>query len=130
MAKKTSKGTRDAQSALMLKIDEFASLYNRLAPEIDRLESLKKEIAVEAAKEQAMIGVTLKGFKYELDYSVPRSNAVCTIPIKEYVKHTGAWSTLTISITEARKVLSQEQIDKYFVLKPGARSIKRIRSIV
>ena len=117
------------RKALALKIDQFGELYNRLAPEIDRLETLKKELAIEVAKETSDEGVSLIGTKYIIDYSKPKETLVCAVDMKEYIKSTGAYDTLTVSITKAKATIPAPLFGTLFTKVKGNRVFRRIRSI-
>ena len=129
IGKNGKKLTTAKEDLLQRTIDELGELYNRLAPEIDRLETLKKELALAVAKETSDEGLSLIGTKYIIDYSKPKETLVCAVDIEEYIKSTGAYDTLTVSITKAKATIPAPLFGTLFTKVKGNRVFRRIRSI-
>jgi len=108
-------------------VEEFVTLHNRLAPELDRYEALKKELGKLANLDKTNRTMALEGYEHVIDYTAPTATLVCNVGIEEFIGTTGAWDALTVSITAARKVLPEAQVLQLFDLKQGSRRFRRIR---
>jgi len=110
-------------------IDEFAELHNFLAPHLDKYEKLKKKIQVKVAEDKSDDGVTLTGIKFAIDYSAPAKKLICNVSPRDLVMKVRSWDCVAVSVTAARKSLSEEQIKELFTEKLESRRFKRIRNI-
>ena len=115
------------QNPLAELVEEFVELYNKLAPDLDRYEAIKKKLGDAAALDKSDNAITLLGNTHVLDYSAPAESLSCNVTAAEFVTHTQAWSALTVSVAEARKILSTSQLASLFDKKTGARRFRRIR---
>jgi len=110
-------------------IDEFAELYNKLQPELDRLKKLQEKVgkyAAEAGKDSDD-PVTLVGYRFSVDYSAPTQEALCRLDAQKFILTTGKWAAVKVAVTEARKVLSPEEFEDLFENSKGSRRLKRVR---
>jgi hypothetical protein len=104
-------------------VDEFVALYNRLAPELDRYEALKKLLAAEANADKTPGPVTLAGYTHFVDYTAPNELLVCNTDPESFIDQTSAWTAVTVSVTEARKL----GLLNFFHKKQGSRRFRRVR---
>lgn len=115
------------QSSLADLVEEFVECYNRLAPDLDRYETLKKQLGAIAAEDESGLPLTLAGYTHVIDYTAPAKSLVLKVTPEAYHTATGDWSAMTVSTTAARKVLSPQQLVEFFEKKAGSRRFRRIR---
>jgi hypothetical protein len=108
-------------------VEEFVELHNRLAPELDRYESLKKQLGAEVALDKSNLPVTLVGYTHVIDYTAPSESLVLRGDAKDYFEVTGDWSSMTVSVTNARKALLPHVLEDLFEKKLGSRRFRRVR---
>jgi hypothetical protein len=108
-------------------VEDFVTLYNQLAPDLDTYEHLKKQLSAAAALDASNKPTSLAGHQHFIDYTAPALSLVCTVSPAEFIAETQAWSALSVSVTEARKSLSEQQLAALFKTKLGSRRFRRIR---
>lgn len=108
-------------------VEEFVECHNRLAPDLDRYEALKKQLAGIAALDKSDLPVTLVGYTHVIDYTAPAESLVLVVTPEDYHVATGDWSALSVSITAAKRLLSPHQLSVFFEKKSGSRRFRRIR---
>jgi hypothetical protein len=102
--------------ALQRSIKELSDQAAEIRAEIDQcvydVDPIEDESVVIIVNDSIIeFSVVPKSFKFDYD-------------IKEYIEETSAYDTLTVSSTEAKKILSAKQVDKYFRIEKGTRRIK------
>lgn len=115
------------QNELSDMVEEFVTLYNKLAPDLDRYELLKKKLGAAAALDKSAEPTILAGYTHVLDYTAPAEFLVLKVSPKAYVNATEDWESLTVSITQAKKNLSSHLLETLFEKKAGSRRFRRIR---
>jgi hypothetical protein len=108
-------------------VEEFVELHNRLSPEMDRYEVLKKELGKIANLDTSDGPMILAGYEHLIDYSAPTESLICAVSAREVVELSGKWQALTVSITEAKNCLTPLELGAMFTMKRGSRRFKRIR---
>ena len=108
-------------------VEEFVTLHNRLAPDLDRYEALKKELGKLANLDKSLGPIMLEGYDHVLDYTAPPSGLTCRVEPEDFIAITGAWDAVTVSVASARKVLGEEHLLQLFEVKLGSRRFRRIR---
>jgi hypothetical protein len=108
-------------------IDQFAALSQQYAPVLKQLEALQKQVNSIAAAQEGNGAVTLSGDKFSLDYSAKTTELKCIFTPEEFIDHTGAWGALKVGVTEAKKILTAEQMDDLFATQLGSRRFQRVR---
>jgi hypothetical protein len=115
------------QNPLADLVEEFVALHNRISPDLDRYEKLKKRLAAEVAKDKSDMPVSLEGYEHIIDYTAPSQALDCLVSPQELIDATDSWGSLSVSITNARKFLTEAQLGELFETKLGARRFRRIR---
>lgn len=110
-----------------LVIDEYAELYNKLAADVDRLAKLKKTIDKMAAADLSDYPVSLLGYRHAIDFSAPCVSNICKVSAEEFVGMTGQWDALSVSVTKAKELLTEAEMEELFEKARGSRRFKRIR---
>ena len=109
------------------KIDEFARLSDRIAKDLERYEKLKKELGKVANEIKDDEAIVLAGHVYQLRYSKPTHNLVLNTTPQQFARKTKCWGAMKVSTADARKLLSQEQLDQFFDEQLGSRRLQGVR---
>lgn len=121
---KTENITVDPNKTL---VDDFAELYNRIAQDVERLEKMKKQLSKLANADETQGPITLHGYRHSIDYSAFTESLELAVTPQTFARKTKAWDCMTVSVTAARKKLSDEQIAAFFAVKQGSRRFRRVK---
>ena len=108
-------------------IDQYAELTQKIAHDMDRLKKLKEQVDAMAKADPSLEPIALEGLCYAVDYSAPSKTMTPTVTAQAFIKKTKAWGALKIGVTEAKKLLTEEQFAELFTEVPGSRRFLRVR---
>lgn len=108
------------------RFEEYVAIQQAIKEMSDKAAEIRAEIDqcvydVDPVEDESVVIIVNDSI---IEFSVVPKSFKFDYDIKEYIEETSAYGTLTVSSTEAKKILSAKQVDKYFRIEKGTRRIK------